>query len=97
MSASDPTTGPSWVAVDLVRVDTNEGTDTAELDLLDIGEGGTLGLSVSMHFSQCLSLSCLPIARTYQVFRLTKISQALHLIPTRFLDDYEGSQHTVHR
>lgn len=97
MSAADPMAGPSWFAADLVVMDPNEGADAAEFDLLDIGEGYTLGLSVSMRFAQCLSLNYLPITHKYQVLRFTKISQAFHLGPTGFLDNNEGGQRTLRR
>lgn len=89
--------GPSWFAADLVVMDPNEGADAAEFDLLDIGEGYTLGPSVSMRFAQCLSLNYLPITHKYQVLRFTKISQAFHLGPIGFLDNNEGGQHTLRR
>lgn len=88
--------GPSRLMVDLVVIDPSEGAETAEFDLLDIGEGYPLFLSVSEDFYGLSVWEYLPIAcSTYQIFRFANISQAIHLGPTGFLGDNEGGQRII--
>jgi hypothetical protein len=75
MSAAGLMAGPSWFVVDLIIIDPNEVAEIAEFDLLDIGEGWPLFLSVQMPFSRAFSSECLPITCSmYQVFCFIKIS-----------------------